>query len=76
MKRMLVLTCVLLAGFFMAGCEEEEHEHRYGYYGYRPPYEHREYREHHDGYYGRGYRLMDEGAQNGTGSPVGTTAEP
>ena len=36
MKRMLIIACMLLAGFFMAGCEEEEHEHHhYGYGGYR-----------------------------------------
>ncbi|MCL5281302.1 MAG: hypothetical protein M1376_15495 [Planctomycetes bacterium] len=76
MKRMLVLACMLVAGFFIAGCEEEEHEHRYAYhrpYGYRPPYEYRGYR---DGYDGRRYRLMDENAQNDTASPVQTPAEP
>ncbi len=81
MKRMLVLACMLLAGFFIAGCEEEEHEHRYGAYGYRPPYEYREHRGYRDGYYGReydgrGYRLMDETAQSETVSPAQTTAEP
>jgi hypothetical protein len=80
MKRMLALACMLvLAGFFMAGCEEEEHEHHYGYYGYRRPYEHREYRDYRgyrDGYDGRHYRLMDESAQNATASPAQTPAEP
>jgi len=74
MKR--ILACLLiLVGFFVASCEEEEHEHhRYGYRerGYRDGRYGYGYR---DGYYGRGYRLMDETAQS-EAAPAETTAQP
>lgn len=79
MKQILVAS-LLFIGFFVASCEEEHHERRYGYhherYGHRPPYEHREYRGYHDGYYGPGYRFLDETVQNGVASQVETTVEP
>lgn len=67
MKRMLVLPCMLLlAGFFMAGCEEEEHErHHYAYHGY-----------HHGGYPHHGYHFTDDSLQNDGVLQVETAIEP
>ncbi len=72
MKRILI-ALLLFIGFFVASCEEEEHERRYGYRG--RPYEYREYRGYRDGYYGP-YRFLDETVQNDRVVQVETTVEP
>ena len=73
MKRILI-ALLLFIGFFVASCEEEHHERRYGYRG--RPYEYREHRAYRDGYYGPGYRFMDDTVQNDGVSQVETTVEP
>jgi hypothetical protein len=78
MKRILIVF-LLFVGFFVASCEEEEHERRYGYHegGYREPREYpREHRGYRDGYYGPGYRFLDETIQNDVVLQVETTVEP
>jgi len=79
MKRIFVLLLVL-AGFVLAGCEEEKHYH----YGYRDrgrgSYTYRDgrYRDYgrRDSYYGRGYRLSDETTQDNALPQVEPTAQP
>ncbi len=66
MKRMLVIACMmLLAGLFMAGCEEEEHEHHH--YGYH---------EYHHGYPHHAYYFSNESMQNDGVLQVGTAVQP
>ncbi len=68
MKRVLITACMLLvAGFFMAGCEEEEHEHHH-YYGYHDGYHH--------GYPRHGYYLSNESVQNDGVLQVETAVQP
>ena len=73
MKRILI-ALLLFIGFIVAGCEEEEHERHYGYR--ERPYEYREHRGYRDGYYGPGYRFLDETVQNDSVLQVETTVEP
>jgi hypothetical protein len=60
---------LILSGFILAGCEYEEHEHRYGY---RDAYRGREYRE---GRYSHRYRLSDETLQNAEVGQVDARAQ-
>jgi len=59
MKRLLACLLIIV-GFVLAGCEEEEHDHAhaYRYPEYRGHPEYRGYPEH------RGYRLKDETLRN------------
>ena len=74
MKRIVVLVLMLL-GFVLAGCEEEEHERHHAYYGGHPGGAYPDGR-YPDGYYHRGYRLLDETAQNDGVLQVESTIEP
>ena len=62
MKRLLVCLMILV-GFGLAGCEEEEHEH------HAHEYRHGEHRGHYE------YRLNDTTTQNNTVSQTDATVQ-